>query len=700
MLSPAHLGPPFALDCLSVPTSLISRFDVVEVFDGPTFTSPQLTPISNQTGRGGFSGLYFRLPQKGPGDIRLLGVNTSGASLGGMLIQFHSDLSQQESGFLFGWTVLPLPVDGKHCALDCKICTVGESCENDMRGNGHCDAACMNEFCEWDRGDCMNGGPLQCAPGCSTVEIGDGTCHPNCMVPACNFDARDCECLNVIETVSGYRTEGTTVGSDYDNEAHTCWLLRPKLQGVTNITISFARFDTERFYDALEIFDGAHVGFKRLYSLSGTRMYIPPVTSSGPEVLLKFRADGSGTFNGFLFGWTSIIAGEGLPAGQCAHRCLPNMHGNGFCDTGCMNEACDWDGGDCWGTCTSRTSGGSQATCFAMQLGNGECDAECMSVECGYDHGDCSCSNVLSGRYGFRSVGSEASGYGDQSRQCWLIQPVSDPPDAAASVSTISLTFHHFETEAHFDAVLVFDGPYPLHSAYIAPGIGHEGDPHHGLSGLVDVKTLPPLVARSPSMLVTFLADESVSGFSGFLFGWTSTFANDPELRHDHCAVDCTSAMRGDGRCDAACMNQACGWDSKGSAVEGQVGDCELECYAPTGCRMDQLGNGICEPACSVAECGYDAADCTCTNVRTECDGSATDGSELTAHYNNGQHSCWLIQPAHVNTRIQLHWNRFDTEASNDFVRVCAPTMPRTPCAAEPRDHSCHPELGVDALTL
>ena len=64
---------------------------------------------------------------------------------GSLLIQFHADHSIQEAGFLFGWTVLPLPTDGVHCAVDCAFA---------QRGNGHCDDACMNAFCEFDRGDC------------------------------------------------------------------------------------------------------------------------------------------------------------------------------------------------------------------------------------------------------------------------------------------------------------------------------------------------------------------------------------------------------------------------------------------------------------------------------------------------------------------------------------------------------------------
>lgn len=118
--------------------------------------------------------------------------------------------------------------------------------------------------------------------------------------------------------------------------------------------------------------------------------------------------------------------------------------------------------------------------------------------------------------------------------------------------------------------------------------------------------------------------------------------------------------MRGDGECNAACMNRPCGWDH---------GDCTREC-AP-GCTLEQLGNGVCEAECGGAECGYDAIDCSCTNVRTECDGAASDGSELRAHYNNNDRLCWLLQPSHIDARLTLRWERFDTEPDEDYVRVC-----------------------------
>ena len=41
-----------------------------------------------------------------------------------------------------------------------------------------------------------------------------------------------------------------------------------------------------------------------------------------------------------------------------------------------------------------------------------------------------------------------------------------------------------------------------------------------------------------------------------------STLDTDPALPRDECAFECTDRMRGNGKCDAACMNAACHFDA------------------------------------------------------------------------------------------------------------------------------------------
>ena len=71
--------------------------------------------------------------------------------------------------------------------------------------------------------------------------------------------------------------------------------------------------------------------------------------------------------------------------------------GNGFCNDETNNMECDYDGGDCCGTCvfTEYCSncdclGGITSTGFTHPLiGNGFCDEETNIIECVYDGGEC-----------------------------------------------------------------------------------------------------------------------------------------------------------------------------------------------------------------------------------------------------------------------------------------------------------------------
>ena len=121
--------------------------------------------------------------------------------------------------------------------------------------------------------------------------VGDGLCQPACLVPACDFDHRDCECDNVIETDSGYRTDGTRFSA---HTTRTACLVAgycgPRLPGIRNLTLSFQRASLP---SARMTCSGCTTGSsdgQGLYpgGLSGT-LQPHSVTSSGPAILLTFK---------------------------------------------------------------------------------------------------------------------------------------------------------------------------------------------------------------------------------------------------------------------------------------------------------------------------------------------------------------------------------------------------------------------------
>ena len=121
---------------------------------------------------------------------------------------------------------------------------------------------------------------------------------------------------------------------------------------------------------------------------AGSRLPLP-VVSTGKEIMISFTSDEFVTESGFVFGWTSTVAGQPLQEGSCSRHCRTNMIGNGVCDVGCMNAECRWDDEDCSSTCEGRDG----HTCHSSQLGNGRCEPVCMTAACNFDHRDVSSLN-------------------------------------------------------------------------------------------------------------------------------------------------------------------------------------------------------------------------------------------------------------------------------------------------------------------
>merc|ERR1719361_3057730 len=60
--------------------------------------------------------------------------------------------------------------------------------------------------------------------------------------------------------------------------------------------------------------------------------------------------------------------------------CPPRQHGDGKCDTECLNPACSSDNGDCMMLCFSP----ELANCSLAKIDNNQCDKGCENVYCGH----------------------------------------------------------------------------------------------------------------------------------------------------------------------------------------------------------------------------------------------------------------------------------------------------------------------------
>ena len=189
-------------------------YDIMYVYDGADSTAPLLSPEE------GYSG-----------DDIPSALTSSGGSI---FITFVSDFLIKMGGFTFAWTS-----DNGH--LSEFWC--GQSCEPAMLTNDLCDAACYNEQCTWDSGDCESTF-CNATASCRTNQLGDGTCDPNCINAACSFDYQDCMCSNVIDKPYGFMTDGSNTSSDYESHAHKCWLLQLQGEGVSPNTGPSTRSQT------------------------------------------------------------------------------------------------------------------------------------------------------------------------------------------------------------------------------------------------------------------------------------------------------------------------------------------------------------------------------------------------------------------------------------------------------------------------
>ena len=86
----------------------------------------------------------------------------------------------------------------------------------------------------------------------------------------------------------------------------------------------------------------------------------------------------------------------------CVDGVFYAMIGDGYCNDETNNEDCNYDGGDCCGTCVI-TNQCSECECLggvsgngdsSAALGNGYCDDETNNADCYYDGLDC-CGSLV-----------------------------------------------------------------------------------------------------------------------------------------------------------------------------------------------------------------------------------------------------------------------------------------------------------------
>ena len=125
----------------------------------------------------------------------------------------------------------------------------------------------------------------------------------------CSLKAQD----TIIMPLSGnggfYNTCYATIydnglDSNYANYSHSTITIAPLW--VQSISLYFEMFDTEIYFDSLNIYDGPGTAFPLIGTYSGTTLQGQTVSSTGNSITLEFRSDDIATGSGFK-AWVSCI---------------------------------------------------------------------------------------------------------------------------------------------------------------------------------------------------------------------------------------------------------------------------------------------------------------------------------------------------------------------------------------------------------
>ncbi|KAL8439877.1 hypothetical protein Efla_000849 [Eimeria flavescens] len=267
---------------------------------------------------------------------------------------------------------------------------------------------------------------------------------------------------------------------------------------------------------------------------------------------------------------------------KCTRACRSDWRGDGWCDTACNTEGCNFDDGDCAGWCAGD--------CKPTWVGDGNCDAACYNAACDWDKGDCKKWK----EEGVKEVNRRAL----QQQQKQLQQHRLQLPDCKCERRLLvngSCTPECNVPECLFDGGECLD----MCNAKCAKSWLGDGDCDR------DCDTAECGHDKGDCDSNTNVNLQAVRAA-----------ANSSEI----CQSSCRLWMIGNSVCDTQCNNAACGFDS---------GDCdnvsvvlEVDYSAKPEvyqfCAKEWIGDGSCDPNCFNKESRWDGGDCEGTAFEKE----------------------------------------------------------------------------------
>lgn len=527
-----------------------------------------------------------------------------------------------------------------------------------------------------------------------------------------------CSGLKTLTAGIGTFTDGSGPAPNqlYQSNSNCQWLIQPT--GATFVELSFNRFDTEANFDFVSVYDGSTTGSPLLGRFSGTN--IPgPFISSGNSLLVEFTSDISISRPGFEATYFSYYD-------QCIpNRTLSNPSGTFNDGSGSGNYdnnlTCGWliqpslatnitltfsafdtesnldvvrvyDGVDNTGTLVATFSGNTLPSATSINGTNKSMYVEFVTNGTNTAQGwtasytstasvTCAGQTVLSASSGTVTDGSGSLVYDNNLSCTWLIQP--------ASAATITFDMNSINLANIGDRVRVYDG-----STTTSPILGTFFFNNLGST----------LTAFSGSMLIEFITDGSgqAQGWSG-TYNTSSTFCSTGNL------FTANFGSFTDGSTPFGtnyANNSDCSWLIQPSAsnvavrlslfqFNTEAGNDTLTIYDGANASAPILatlsGNLGSVPAITSSggtmfltfkTNGSNTFDgwratygtqtipfCSGTTTLTAASGTFNDGSPAASNYIENSNCKWLIQPTGA-TIIALNFNRFNTQATLDYVKV------------------------------
>ncbi|MEO0310368.1 MAG: hypothetical protein RIQ89_25 [Bacteroidota bacterium] len=527
----------------------------------------------------------------------------------------------------------------------------------------------------------------------------------SCSIP------NTCSGQTILTTCPGTFGDGSNA-LDYQDNLNCAWLLQAPVGNT--ITLDFNVFNTELSYDFVRIYDGSSTAATFLGEYSGT-LFPPIITSSSNTLYVTFTSDVSVTAPGFEAFYTCnspVTACGGLTTiNNCSGTITDGSGANNYSN----NSNCAWlinPTTPASSITLNFTTLNTQAGNDIITVYNGPDDASPIigtysgttvpsaitafsgvmyitfvtngSVTAAGWSATYTCNSVLycNGQTNLTTCpgsfndGSGTAPYLNNGTCSWLIQP--------AGVSSITLSFSSFVTEAGYDSVVVFDG-----STTAAPRLGN-------FSGI----TLPPSVTSSGgSMLVVFYTDVSIQE-AGWVANYTCT--TPPSCSGTTTLTTCNGTFADGSGNNNYSNNLDCSWLINPGSTTGSIylnftsfatqsiNDI-VRVYDGNSAAAPLIGtfSGTTLPTQiissgstlfvrfttngSTTAAGW-AANYTCSpvcgnpTVFTTCPGAVSDGSTANNYLNN--FACtYLIDPPGA-TSVTLTFAEFSTQANNDLVYV------------------------------